>query len=73
MLIILIKLKKNNNEWYSDNKIEKSENSRKYYHNNKEKMNAPYYCECGSSTTTQNKARHNKTIKHINYMNSFNK
>jgi hypothetical protein len=44
---------------------------KEYYNDNrekiKEKMNKKFDCECGSNYTTNHKARHYKSLKHIKY------
>ena len=53
--------------------------SSNYYYANKEKTMAankrwrahPYNCPCGSNITNGEKCRHNKSKKHINYINSL--
>ncbi len=47
------------------------EYSKQYYRQNKEKINETknrkYTCECGSTLSHRERARHSKTIKHLNY------
>jgi hypothetical protein len=47
---------------------------KQYRENNKDKINliikAPYECICGSEITKGEKARHEKTIKHHNFLNA---
>ncbi len=70
-------------EYNIDNKDRKNERSRKWKHNNKDKINKynneykkeynkkEFKCECGSITNLSHKSRHEKTIKHINYINNI--
>ena len=48
--------------------------SKKYYQKNKQKINEKLKekitCECGATITKCNKPRHNKTKKHINFINN---
>ena len=48
-------------EWYQDNN---------YYENNKEKLNKKFKCQCGGKYIFQHISSHNKSKKHINFMNS---
>lgn len=63
-------LKQKNKEWNELN----PEYMKEYYEEHKEeiseKRKEQYTCECGSIFTICNKARHEKTQKHINYINS---
>jgi hypothetical protein len=60
--------------YYHDNKEQLSEYKKEYYETNKktisEKKYIPYICECGLSCMSTNKARHFKTKKHQDYINS---
>ncbi len=72
-----------------NNKEKVSETKKKYYETNKEdinnykkewyekkKMSTPiitYICQCGSEIREKEKTRHEKTIKHQNYINSLQK
>jgi hypothetical protein len=48
-------------EWYQDSN---------YYEKNKEKLNKKFKCQCGGKYIFQNISSHNKSKKHINFMNS---
>jgi hypothetical protein len=66
----LLKTKK---EYYEKNKIEISKRKKQYCEKNKirlsEKDKETYNCECGSISTIRHKSRHNKSKKHINFIN----
>ena len=68
---------------YEANKEEIKANHKLYYETHKEEIKAykethkdeikakqqnKFYCECGSSISTDNISRHNKTTKHLNYI-----
>ena len=55
--------------WYQNNKEETLEQKKLYYHNNKEKQNEKFECECGGRYTFQHKSIHNKTKKHLKFIN----
>jgi len=63
-----------NKEYREAHKEEISEKKKENYEAHRdeilEKKKIKYTCECGSTLTIQNKARHEKTQRHINYMNS---
>ena len=44
---------------------------REAYQRDKEKMSVTITCDCGSSVQTCYKKRHDKSVKHINYLNSL--
>ena len=56
-------------EYQEDNKETLREKALKYYHTNKEKRKEKITCDCGSVYGKRDKARHNKTKKHIEYIN----
>lgn len=75
-----------NKEWYNDNKEKMdlyykeyrksnkdklTEQKNKWRLNNKEKSKEKYICECGRELRKSDKNRHEKTIKHITYINSL--
>jgi len=52
------------------NKKKISENDKQYYQENKNKLNEPYCCIlCKGSYTYQHISRHEKTQKHLNFVN----
>ena len=64
-------------QYYEDTREQQIEQSRQYRKNNKDKIskhrNQIYNCECGSNYTRLHKARHFKTIKHCQFIESQNK
>tara|TARA_R110002153_G_scaffold173363_1_gene326088 strand:+ start:548 stop:1027 length:480 start_codon:yes stop_codon:yes gene_type:complete len=62
--------KRSKTQYYIDNK----QHYQQYYIDNKETIteykNQKHNCECGATYTNRHKARHIKTIKHQNYINS---
>jgi hypothetical protein len=67
---------------YRDNNIEKiRERQRKHYENNREKIRErirnnekykrKYKCICGTETSVYQKKRHEKTLKHQNFINAI--
>jgi len=48
------------------------EKSKKYYEKHKEKGKEKFTCECGGKYTRINKLTHEKTKKHIDYLNTIN-
>jgi hypothetical protein len=76
------KIKEYNKEYYETNKEQIQENQKEYNENNKEKIkeyNKEYYgkmkqeikCVCGSSIQKKTIKTHEKTKKHINYINNL--
>jgi hypothetical protein len=59
-------------KYYFDNKNRITSRVKKYYNDNKEVIQAvrkeKLICECGDAYTIQNRARHCKTKKHINFI-----
>jgi hypothetical protein len=77
--------KDENNEksrrYYNDHKAEMNNNSKQYYENHKEDIKQyrdehkeqnkiQYHCECGASCSSINRSQHNKSVKHIKFMES---
>jgi len=68
-------------KYYEDNKEKIKETSKQYYEDNKEKIkiqihksnNIKYACICGSTIKKGNKARHERTQKHIDFINNQTK
>jgi hypothetical protein len=62
--------KRNRKEYYIDNK----QHYQQYYNDNREKISEQkkqtHNCECGATYTNTHKARHFKTTKHQDYINS---
>ena len=53
-----------------NNKEVLSEKSKEYYNNIKEQKKESFNCICGSTYTSCHKSRHEKTKKHINFINN---
>jgi hypothetical protein len=68
-------------EWYQNNKEHRKEWSKEWWKNNKEKINKKneelytekINCKCGGIYTYKHKARHFKTNKHLEYIESLEK
>jgi hypothetical protein len=62
-------------EYYVDHREYTINKVKEYYKNNKDKCkewkNGLVNCECGFTYTNANKARHQRTIKHQNYLKSI--
>lgn len=54
---------------YKDNKLNILAKQKQYYDANKDKLLATIECACGGKTTYINKSRHEKSLKHQEYMN----
>ena len=67
---------RNVKEYRENNKEHKAEKDKQYYENNKaeilEKSKQKYTCECGSTIIKKDKLRHERSMKHINFINSSN-
>ena len=57
-------------EYYEDNKNKILEQKKQYYEDNKNKILEKYTCECGSVCCMGAKAKHERTKKHLNFINS---
>ena len=59
-------------EYYDANKVVLAEYQKQYYSQNnnaiREKKKQSHQCPCGGKYTTNNKSQHEKTTKHIKYM-----
>lgn len=66
------KINKRSNDFYNNNKKEQLEKMKVKYEKNKEqileKLKEKYTCECGQISTISHKLRHNKSKKHINFI-----
>jgi hypothetical protein len=60
-------------EWRENNKEHIQEYSKEHYENNKEKLKEKINCECGGRYTYKGKAQHEKTNKHLKYIESLEK
>jgi len=62
-------------DYYQANNEQLKEKAKDYYQNNKEqilkKEKQQMSCECGSCFRISDKARHQKSKKHLNYLNSL--
>ena len=67
----LPKTKENRQNYYNKFKVSIAEKMKKYNQDNKEKIKAhnsiPYECECGSKIQLTEKARHQRSKKHLNF------
>lgn len=52
---------------YVANKAHEQNLAKKYYQNNKDKINAKHRCRCGGVFTINNFSNHKKTIRHRDY------
>jgi hypothetical protein len=57
-----------NKEWREKNKENLKEKKKEWYENNKEKIHQKCICLCGSEYQQSSKTRHEKTIKHLNFI-----
>lgn len=57
-------------EYKEKNREKKKEYMKEWHRKNKEKAKEKYTCECGSILTKNKKSRHEKTKKHINFINN---
>jgi hypothetical protein len=65
------KIKEKNKQHYENNKEIIKEQKKQYQQDNKEKIKEKYICECGIASTIGHKSRHNKSIKHQDYLKSI--
>jgi len=68
-------VKESKKKWCEEHKEELSEYHKEWWEEHKEEINEKrkqekYTCECGSTLRKDGKHHHEKTKKHINYMNS---
>lgn len=63
-----------NKSYRDNNKVQIKEKKKEYYQNNKgqilEQQKALYTCVCGTISTKSHKARHERTKKHIDFINN---
>jgi len=57
-------------QYHLNNKEKITERKKQYYNNNKVKIKQKYTCECGKTLRKDGKKNHEKTTKHINFINS---
>jgi len=65
-------LTENKKIWYNNNKERILDKRKQRYNDNKEQNKVKFTCECGSTLRKNDKARHERSIKHINFINSSN-
>jgi len=53
---------------YEANKVQINEKAKQYYELNKIKLNENFECSCGGKYTFKNKSSHEKSQKHIKYL-----
>lgn len=58
-------------QWYQDNKEIHLSKIKKYHSAIKERLQNKFMCVCGGKYTYANKSIHNKSKKHINYINNI--
>ena len=59
-----------NTKYHELNREEDKQRKLKHYHDNKDKLIEKFTCECGGRYTKQHLALHNKTQKHLKFMNN---
>ena len=59
------------NQWYIDNKARILEQRKSHYEAYETKRKEPFTCECGSIIQHRDKACHNKSKKHIAFINTI--
>ena len=64
-----LELKDKNKEYYKKNKEILTVKFKEYYEVNKDKLQEKINCECGGKYTFQHKSRHEKSNKHLNFIN----
>jgi len=57
-------------KYRDENKEKIKENAKKYYEENKEKISEKITCECGSIVRKSDIAKHQKTLKHISFLDN---
>ncbi len=74
-------IKEQKKQWYNDNKEQIKqyqhdnketikEQKKQWYEENKEKLKTIFNCECGGHCAYENKSKHFKSNKHINFLKS---
>jgi len=64
------KIKVRKMKYYQDNKDKIKEQQKKYDETHKERRTKPFNCECGCTIQLTDKARHQRTKKHMDLMTS---
>ena len=67
------KIKDFNKQYQEENKEKIKVLNKQYYIENIEKYKIKHTCECGSTSCFTNKYRHEKTHKHLTYLETINK
>ena len=62
---------RSNEEYYQNNREYFIEKMKKYVYDNKSKYLLKHHCQCGGIYCHFNKTKHEKTKKHMNYINSI--
>lgn len=62
------KISERHKQFYIDNQVKLLEKHNQYYYDNKIRLLEKHKCECGGKFTTNDKAKHNKSIKHQSYL-----
>jgi hypothetical protein len=65
------KIKERHKQYREDNRDAIRERGKQHYHDNKEKLKQNFTCECGGKYQYNDRARHFRTGKHQNYINSL--
>jgi hypothetical protein len=69
------KIKEENKQYYQENKEKIKEKKKQYYEDNKDQINEDSKqkcnCECGSVFRRVDKSRHERTLKHKNYLETI--
>jgi hypothetical protein len=63
-------IKEYKKEYDKEYRENNKEHYKEYYENNKERLSKKHECECGSIIITANKARHEKSKTHCDYINN---
>ena len=59
-------------EWTQDNPNYQKDYQKYYYTNNKDKFSVKNICSCGGKYTHGNESHHNKSTKHLSYLQNLN-
>lgn len=62
--------KQYNKQYQKDNHKNYKQYQKQYRENNNKKINQKFVCDCGNKYTYRNKARHERTQQHQNYVNN---
>ena len=64
-----VEIREQQKDYYEKNKVELKEQQKEHYEKNKVEINEKHTCNCGGKYTTIHKLRHEKTQKHLNFIN----